>query len=322
MTNKSETSTFIVLIVITVVIPLLITLVTAGGENFVKVLIDVLFKDFISIILLTLSGGTLILGVIIAYSNPKLGKTLAYIGIGGVLLSLIFIEVSVVTTTGKNRLKEEYVFQECKTLPPIKNDVTSITDALSCIITGYFPKNYSSVYLIGFWIFGVAIPLIVLSGIFLDLVDASGVMKNKISQRLVGWGLGFMAYRGFVVSNLIYIIDLVSAGMAVIVLNFIFVGGLLAYTNKIFKQWKTIEDAIELGKSQVVAAKTTKVVLEKALELVKTDVPIDTIKNNYLSNFEYVFRQAGLWGNVSRLMSENEKEKFIKQLRYIIKKLS
>jgi hypothetical protein len=321
MANWSEVWTFIIIILVTVVIPVLIILITSAGGNFWKVLGDVIAGGLISIMLLTFSGGLLILGVIIAYSNPKIGKIMAYIGIGGVLLTLVILEVTVVGVTGKNRLKEEYVFEECKKLPVVKKDVASMMDSLSCIITGYFPQKYSSTYLIGFWIFGVAIPLIVLSGIFLDLVESSGIITNRISKRLIGWGLGFMAYRGFVVSNLIYIIDLVSAGMAVIVLNFIFVGGLLAYTNRVFSQWKTLEDAIELGKSQLVAAKNAKVILEQALRLAESGVDIQQIKNNYLIPFEYVFRQTNLWNSISNLFSENNSDQFKKKLKTIVNRL-
>jgi hypothetical protein len=321
MAKWNEIWTYIILIVATIVIPTIIILVTSAGENFWNILNDVIIDGLFSILLLTLSGGALILGVIIAYSNPRVGKIIAYIGIGGVLLTLVTLEVSIVGITGKNRIKEEYVFQECKNIPLIKNGIASMMDSLSCIITGYFPKNYPSMYLIGFWIFGVAIPLVILGGIFLDLVESSGIIKNRVSQRLIGWGLGFMAYRGFVISNLIYIIDLVSAGMAVIVLNFIFVGGLLTYTNRVFNQWKTLEDAIELGKSQVVAAKNAKVILEQALKLANSGSDLKSIKDNYLSQFESVFKQTGLWGDVLILLGENDKNIFLTKLRRIINKL-
>jgi MFS family permease len=318
MVNWSEVLIFIIIILLIVVIPVLIILITSAGENFWKVLGNAIAGGLISIMYLILSGGFLIFGVIFAYYNPKIGKTMTYIGIGGILLTLMILEVTVVGVTGKNRLKEEYVFEECKKLPVVKKDVASMMNSLSCIITGYFPQKYSSTYLIGFWIFGVAIPLIVLSGIFLDLVESSGIIKNY--KRLIGWGLGFMAYRGFVVSNLIYIIDFVSAGVAVIVLNFIFVGGLLAYTNRIFSQWKTVEDAIELGKSQVIAAKNAKVILYETLKLAHT-TELDAIKKNYLSQFESVFIQAGIWDDILKLLSENDKNNFIQKLKGIIDNL-
>ena len=317
MSGSNEILPFIVIILLAVVLPLLIILLTSGN-NIWKALNNIIINGIFALIFLTLSGGLIIFGVIIAYSKPKAGKRLAYIGIAGVLLCLIFFEVFVAETAGKNRFKEEYVFKECEKIPVIKDSVVSIPDSLSCLITGYLPKNYSKTYLIGFWIFGIMIPIIVLCGIFLDLVESSGIIKNNISQRLIGWGLGLMAYRGFVVSNLIYIIDFFSAGMALIVLNFIFVGGLLAYTNRVFSQWKTIEDAIRLGKSQAIAAKNAKVVLEQALRLAKNGADIEMIKNNYLTQFEYVFRQSNLWGQVLNLLSENDRNNFITLLQKII----
>ncbi len=318
MVSLNEVWTFVILILLAFVIPILIILLTSADENFWQALNDLVMKGFLSLLLLAFSGGFLILGVIIAYSNPKIGKIIAYIGIGGVLFTLLFIEVSVTGITAKNRIKDEFVFETCKQLPVVKGDVASIADSLSCIITGYLPKNYSSVYLIGYWIFGIAIPLLITSSIFLDLVESSGIMRNKMSQKILGWGLGFMAYRGLVVSNLIYVIDFLSAGMAIIVLNFIFVGGLLAYTNRIFSQWKSLEDVIEIGKSIKVGHTTAKQILDQAISIAE--------KGDYegsktiLNNFQRVFYQADpsgkLWSKITSTFSKENKD-FVNSIKKI-----
>ncbi|MBU5688333.1 MAG: hypothetical protein KQA41_02150 [Candidatus Aenigmarchaeota archaeon] len=321
MASLGQIWTFIILILLAFILPVIIIVITSAGENFWNVLNDLIMKGFLSILLLTFSGGLLLLGVIIAYSHPRIGKIISYVGIVGVLLTLLFIEVSVVGLTGKNRLKNEFIFQECKQLPVIVEDVSSLPDSLSCILTGYLPKNYSTIYIIGYWIFGIAIPLLITSGIFLDLVQSSGIITNRMSQRLIGWGLGFLAYRGLVVSNLIYIIDFISAGMAVIVLNFIFVGGLLAYTNRIFSQWKSLENAIEFGKSIQIARVNSKRILEEAIKRCRSGSAVNDVYNTLISPFEADLSTASKEGwlkiQSSRTKNQQNPNQFVNDLERI-----
>ncbi|MCX8179678.1 MAG: hypothetical protein N3E38_03040 [Candidatus Aenigmarchaeota archaeon] len=285
---------FVIILIITIVLPVIIILIANAGPNFWNVIGNVIAIAYLSLLFLLLSGGFIILGVIIAYRYPRVGRILSYIGIGGVLLGLLFLEVSVAATTAKNRLGQSYILENCKQIPVIIGEgIKSISDTISCIITGYYSKDASPYYLIGYWIFGVAIPLLITSGIFIDLVESSGVIQNRLSRRLIGWGLGFLAYRGLVVSNLIYIIDFASAGMAVIALNFIFVGGLLAYTNRIFSQWQSIEDSIKIGKSTRIARVKSKRLLEEAIKMAQGGTPVDDIFNKFLLPYRGDFEIAG-----------------------------
>ncbi|MCS7135268.1 MAG: hypothetical protein NZ893_02410, partial [Candidatus Aenigmarchaeota archaeon] len=269
---------FVIILIITIVLPVIIILIANAGPNFWNVIGNVIAIAYLSLLFLLLSGGFIILGAIIAYRYPRAGRILSYIGIGGVLLGLLFLEASVAATTGKNRLGQSYILENCKQIPVIIGEgIKSISDTISCIITGYYSKDASPYYLIGYWIFGVAIPLLITSGIFIDLVESSGLIQNRLSRRLIGWGLGFLAYRGLVVSNLIYIIDFASAGMAVIALNFIFVGGLLAYTNRIFNQWQSIETAFEFGRSTQIARINARRALEVGIGMARNNVDVNNV---------------------------------------------
>ncbi|MEM5777375.1 MAG: hypothetical protein QXJ06_02915 [Candidatus Aenigmatarchaeota archaeon] len=321
MPSSGEIWTFIILILLAFVIPIIIIWITSiKDEIFLNKLNDFVMKGFLSILLLIFSGGLLLLGIIIGYSHPRVGKIIAYTGIACVLLFLLFIEVSIVTYE-KNKSNEQSIFEKCKKLPVIDQDFTSLPDSLSCILTGYLPKDNSNLSIIGYWIFGITIPLLITSGIFLDLVQSSGIITNRMSQRFLGWGLGFLAYRGLVVSNLIYIIDFISAGMAVIVLNFIFVGGLLAYTNKVFSQWKSIEDAVEFGKSIQIARINSKRILEQAIKQCRSGSAVNDVYNTLINPFEADFSTASKEGWIkiqsSRTKNQGNSNLFAKDLEKI-----
>ncbi|MEM5877826.1 MAG: hypothetical protein QXF12_03000, partial [Candidatus Aenigmatarchaeota archaeon] len=80
-----------------------------------------------------------------------------------------------------------------------------------------------------------------------DFVESSGVVQNPTYQKIIGFGLGFMAYRGFIVTRLIYILDIGATGVAVIALNFIFLGGVLNYVRRSFAQFQILEAEMEIG---------------------------------------------------------------------------
>ncbi|MFH8092890.1 MAG: hypothetical protein QXM38_03045 [Candidatus Aenigmatarchaeota archaeon] len=308
----------VIILLLTIVLPIIVILLTTAGPSFWSSLGIFVMMGSILIALLVLSGGLILLGVIIAYQQPRTGRILAYIGIGGVLLGLLFLESSIALRTAKDRLSETYVFENCKNIPVTFGDVKSISDTLSCIITGYYSKDSSPYYLIGYWIFGVVVPLLLTSGIFLDLVESAGIITNSLSRKIIGWSLGFLAYRGLVVSNLVYIIDFASAGMVIIVLNFIFVGGLLAYTNRMFSQWQHIETAIEFGKATQVARVNARRILDEAIKQLKGNANVDTVFNNLLSpfksDFELVSRQGWLKIEAARTANQSNPQGFLKAL--------
>lgn len=331
-----------IILLVSVVLPLIIWAFVESGAS----IMDFLYLNgIVPMFLLIFSGGFLILGVIIAYSYPRFGKIMAYVGIAGVLLSLLFIEVGVAALTTlrdydinpsgnlikdfMDAAKRRSNFQYCENIPVLisignEKKIQSLSDSLSCIITGYVPEGSSSVYMIGFWIFGVIMPLILTSGIFLDLVESSGVVKNRISQRMIGWSLGFLAYRGFIVTGMIFILDFAAAGMAVIALNFIFIGGLLSYTNKIFDKWKPLENVINTGNSAKLATFQIKKIIHEAINgLRNNSLTIEAAKNMISANL-YLFDQAqaqGLKQKVTSAFSKNNNNEFAKELEKILKEM-
>ncbi len=219
--------------------------ILAGGFS-----IGVISSLIMVFILLGLSGFLIFLGLLIAPTYPKIGKYLAYGGVVGLMILLLIIETSIIGISGY-KIGKNYVsgnfWSSCTSTP------NSIISFLTCSITGHQPLPSSTkdiwgffgVY--GFYLFGLFVPLIILVALFADFVEVSGVVQNPTYQKIIGFGLGFMAYRGFVVTKLIYILDIGSTGIAVIALNFIWLGGVLGYIRRSFRQWQLLEAEQELA---------------------------------------------------------------------------
>jgi hypothetical protein len=114
------------------------------------------------------------------------------------------------------------------------------------------PQNSKDIWgflgMYGFYIVGILAPLFLLTALFMDIVESSGVVQGQTYRRIIGGALGLLAYRGFIVTRLVYILDIGSTGVAVIALNFIFLGGILSYINRAFQQWRQLESAEALGR--------------------------------------------------------------------------
>jgi hypothetical protein len=64
-----------------------------------------------------------------------------------------------------------------------------------------------------------------------------------------------IAYRGFAVTNMLEILSLGTIGIALLALNLIFLGGLLAYIHRVFEKWKPIENAMGIVRAGANARK-------------------------------------------------------------------
>lgn len=347
-----DTTTILILAAV-IIVPILIVGFIILGPRMVPFISFLFTTGIIFLLPLILSGTIVILGVIIASSNPKVGKILAYVGIGGFLFSLLILEIigslyfgSIRVGANLNQptftdllneiqraMKNYNQFKVCSSIPVTVTglNVVSITDSLSCLITGYIPASSKNdmLFYLGFWIFSVAIPLIVLGGIFLDMTISSGIINNKISQRLVGWGLAFMAYRGLIVTYLIFILDYLAAGMAIITLNFIFTGFLLSYTNKVFHQWSDIDRAMLTHNVRERARILLKHILDISITELKKTVAkgsnTDDVLTNHIIPNIHIFYQFDNTGKIFRdiqnsfVINRGKPNDIIKDIQNIMK---
>jgi len=208
------------------------------------------FKEFFSsifssIIVIALGSFLIIFGIIIAGHSLGAGKTITYIGVAVLIIGFFIIEIAYVTKSKESLAVP--MTERCRGTAVGKGLFGGVNAAefVTCIITGYkYKGDYGAWAFLGFWIFGVVIPILLFISLFYDFVDASGVVRQNKSKKIVGYSLGLIAYRGFVVTNLLEILSIGTVGIALLVLNLIFLGGLLAYIHRVFERWRPLEHAM------------------------------------------------------------------------------
>ena len=257
-------------------------------------------------ILMALSGFLIFIGLMIAPTHPTWGRYMAYGGVIGIMILLLIIETSIVSMSGYNLAKKSAtgnLWSECTSTPK------SIISFVSCALTGHQPLPTSTkdiwgfLGIYGFYIAGLIVPLAILTALFADFIESSGVIQNSTYRRIIGFGLGFMAYRGFIVSRLIYILDIGSTGIAVIALNFVWLGGILSYINRSFNQWKMIEDEQLIKR----ATEQALITLRAAARSWITPNNVQTSFNDsrFMNSLEFVMGKVGAEAWKARAEDEN-----------------
>ncbi|MCX8178307.1 MAG: hypothetical protein N3D75_00555 [Candidatus Aenigmarchaeota archaeon] len=244
MARNKITSALTNYLIILAVIFLVVIIAAILLSGFTSTIDNIAFISSSGFIILFSSSTAIFIGMLIAPYNPKIGKIVAYFGVGLVMFALIFMEVYIIQKTVTNRGTS---FAYCKDLSFSNSDLDEI---FSCLLTGHKitgSEKSNALSIGGFFVFSFLVPLFILVALMADFVESSGVVQNPTYQKIIGFGLGFLAYRGFIVTNLIYILDVGATGMAVIALNFIFIGGVLSYVRRVFRQWQLVENEIFLG---------------------------------------------------------------------------
>ncbi|MCX8178305.1 MAG: hypothetical protein N3D75_00545 [Candidatus Aenigmarchaeota archaeon] len=211
--------------------------------GFLDSLINNLSNTITSILLIFIGAFLILFGIIIAGSHLRTGKTLSYIGLGVIIIGFLIIQMSYV-------MKSKEALTTPMTVKCSTGGMNNIAEGLMCVITGYkYKGNYGGFAFVSYWVFGVVIPLLLLMTLFYDFVRSSGVIQQPKSQKIVGYCLGLIAYRGFVVTNLLEMLSIGTLGIALVALDLIFLGGLLAYIHRVFEKWRPIEHAMGIVRS-------------------------------------------------------------------------
>jgi len=245
---------------------IIILIVIFSALDLINMILGVIASvGIITIIAFICSGMGILFGIIIYPRSPVWGRTITYLSVFGLMIALLFIELSLAGSILVIKGAKNY--QECDNLSK-----TDLLSTITCIVMGFRQTNPSFSSQINLWIFSFIIPLIILVPLFIGFVDASGLIQNKTSVQLIGLGLGFLAYRGFIVSRLIYVLEYGSVGVAMMAINFIFVGGILAYTHRAFQKWKPIEQAIGVLRDTKVAKRVLRSIFYQINTISGTDV--------------------------------------------------
>jgi hypothetical protein len=176
------------------------------------------------------------------------------------MFSFVYLEVGILSSViGESIKKGNVIFMPCDNFGG-KN----LLDIASCVLIGYYPSGnrlasafaYYSVYL-----FGVVFPIIVIVLIFTDAVENSGIIANKLYAKLIGIGLGMMAWRGFIITRLIFVLDFGATGIALLLINLLFFGIIFNRIKLFFQTYQQLEDVIETR----IEYKTWRPILEREI---------------------------------------------------------
>lgn len=274
----------------------------------------------IFLIFLLLSGFVIVIGMMVAPHNPSVGRVISYIGVLGAMFLLFILEISIIGVAAKSFIDKggPFKFLTCENLGS-----SNIITAFSCAITGFTPVpqafdknniwNFIGAY--GFWFFGFLIPLGILGALFTDGVESSGMVQNTTYQKVIGWGLGFLAYRGFIVSKLIFLLDIGSVGMAVVGFNFLMMGILFSWVKRLFDAYKPIEQASNLVRSNEVIRNNVKGVLARCGRTgtsALTGAQINTEISGISNELQVLLGAGGLTAVADILSEPNDNRKRLK----------
>lgn len=193
-------------------------------------------------------------GIIAASHNSTIGKILFYIGTLLIIVAIFLMELRYALPL----LQESGVtYEACTTI-----NWNDLLGAFACMLSGYAPAGGTAevtiLTQITFWITGIIIPLFIISYIFYDFVQAGGIIANTTAQRVIAFGLGFLAFRGFLSSQFIIFLTYGSFGIALFVIDLIFAGGVMAVGNRFFMKWKEHEQLLTARASIPVSKKIVK----------------------------------------------------------------
>lgn len=282
--------TVIFTIIIILVIPLLFLALVALTNNLS--FWSFLTKYVIYILFFMGSGFLVFLGMLLSSLNPKVGRIISYLGLTGIMVFLIILEMYFFAPFLENYSKVNEKFFSC------------IDDSdILCIFLGTKTYRANIWENIGFYLFIVAIPLVILISIFIDFIGASEVIRSPKLRTIIGICMGFLAYRGFLVTKLIYILDIGSIGVATIAVNFIWLGGILGYVKRSFAQWRILEEEQKMA-NDIRDAST------RLLAIANTWKTANQIKTSF-SNIDFILDLYTVFANdrvkVNELVAEARK---------------
>jgi len=266
MADWEEIVGFFGIIIFFLFVPAIIAVIIGGGISAIASYMTGMITSGL-IFLLTLIFGSLI--VIIGFisapyfasiGQPKIARWISYFGVLLIMFSFVYLEVGILSSViGESIKKGNAIFMPCDNFRG-----KSLLDMASCVLIGYYPSGnklasafaYYSIYL-----FGVVFPIIVIVLIFTDAVENSGIISRPLYAKLIGIGLGMMAWRGFIITRLIFVLDFGATGIALLLINLLFFGIIFNRIKLFFRTYQQLEDVIETR----IEYKTWRPILEREI---------------------------------------------------------
>jgi hypothetical protein len=275
-----------------------------------------IFTSWLGWILFLAIGIILMIISFIFAKHVRLAKILFRLGAISVVISFVVAEIAYAFPLLNKEVDISY--EKCK-----KVQWDNIPYAAACIITGYAPtsspEKTMELVLINFWL-TMLIVLFILIYMFYDLVDSSGIIGNEYVKRVMGFGFGFLAFRGFLASQIVNFLSYGLFGVALLIINFVIAGGLFAYAGRLFRKFELIEFQVEKRE----AIRTAEASLKEFLRNVKKAPEPHKYFIDNVTHQKALFDILGMTDEYDKLTShaiKNEVKEFNELIENILKKL-
>ncbi len=237
----------------------------------------------ISVFLLFLSITiTLILPSVYKYT-----KLSTYIILSLFFFSLLIQQISIIKSLSE--------FVDIKNKWTLCINPKEIMDKVSCLLTGYMPRqgigDWEILLIIyGFWLYGFVIPIFAIYFLMKDFVGSSGIVQNENYKKIISLGFAFMAYRGLIVTKLMDFLYIGSLGILMIIINFFAINFAVKKMHRFFVRIKSINEKEVKSKTinelkLFVKSSLSKLKVIPSINLIST-IFEDRIRNNLKTIFE------------------------------------
>jgi hypothetical protein len=275
-----------------------------------------IFESWFGWILFLVVGVGLMIISFVLGRHVRLSKILFRIGAISVVISFVIIEINYAFPLLTKDVNVSY--EPCKEI-----QWDNLPYVAACMAAGYVPISSSDtareIVYINFWFTIIAV-LFILIYMFYDLIDSSRIIGSESAKRVMAVGFGFLAFRGFLASQLVNFLSYGLFGVALIIINFVIAGGLFSYSNRFFKRYELVEEQVEKRG----AIKTAEASLKEFLINVKKAPEPHKYFTENATHYKVLFDMLGITSEYDKLVSyavNNQDKEFLGLVENILKKL-
>jgi Zn-dependent protease with chaperone function len=135
--------------------------------------------------------------------------------------------------------------------------------------------------------------------IFYDFIKAGGIIEHGGARAVIAVSLGLFAYRGVLVSYFIDFLAFGAFGISLLALNFIIIGGILAFGNRLLRRWQILETERFAASLMSGRKRRLKAWLDK-ISAAGAGGVIDLF-NSEVKHFEEDFNQLGRFADLEQM---------------------
>lgn len=173
-------------------------------------------------------------------------------------------------------------------------ETEKIINKISCLIIGYMPTENTSIiesiiFIYGFYLYAIIIPLFIFYKLIKDFIDNGGVIQNETSRKIISIAMTLLVYRAFIITKLIDFLYIGYIGIGLLVLNLLSIRYVIKKINILYDKISATTRGINKRKveeiSDVVKKELARLKLIPSVGMISIFFE-DNIRNNLKTIFE------------------------------------